>query len=65
MKTRPWLVAFFQPQEVSLAPAQAQTRNVALLAAVIAGVVTTHWQARIWEQWAEGYEGVSAGATTW
>ena len=39
MKTQPWLVTFVQPQEVSLAPAQEQTRGAALLAVVIAGVV--------------------------
>lgn len=32
LKTRPWLVAFFEPQEVFLAPVEAQTRNVLLFA---------------------------------
>lgn len=36
----PWLVAFFQPQEVFLAPIEAQTRTAILLAvAVTAGVI--------------------------
>ncbi|MFQ5611420.1 MAG: ATP-binding protein [Anaerolineae bacterium] len=39
METQPWLVAFFQPQEVFLAPAVAQTRNIVVLALLIAGVV--------------------------
>ncbi|UCC89332.1 MAG: GAF domain-containing protein [Anaerolineales bacterium] len=39
MKTQPWLVAFFEPQDVYLAPVKAQSRTVALLAVVIAGMV--------------------------
>ncbi len=35
MQTRPWLVAFLEPQETLLAPARAQARNTAALAAVI------------------------------
>lgn len=39
LETQPWLVAFFQPQEVFLAPVENQTRNTALLAVLIAGLV--------------------------
>jgi len=35
LKTQPWQVAFFQPQEVFLAPVQNQTRITVLLAALI------------------------------
>jgi GAF domain-containing protein len=35
---QPWLVAFFQPQDVLVAPADAQARAVSVLAVVIAGV---------------------------
>ncbi len=36
MKTQPWLVAFFQPREIFLAPVKAQTRTTLLVAAFIA-----------------------------
>ncbi len=39
LKTQPWLVAFFQPQDVFLAPVKAQERSAVLLAVVIAVVV--------------------------
>ena len=39
LKTQPWLVAFFQPQDVFLAPVGAQERRAVLLAVVIAAVV--------------------------
>lgn len=39
MKTQPWLVAFVQPQEVFLAPIQAQTQASFFLAIAMAGVV--------------------------
>lgn len=39
MKTQPWLVAFFQPQDVFLAPVEAQTQTTLLLAVIIAGAV--------------------------
>lgn len=37
MRTQPWVVAFFQPQEIFLAPAETQVRQTALLVSVIAG----------------------------
>ncbi len=37
--TQPWLVAFFQPQDVFLAPIEAQTRTAILLAVAVTGVV--------------------------
>jgi GAF domain-containing protein/HAMP domain-containing protein len=39
MQTQPWLVAFFQPQDVFLAPIKAQSRTGLLLAVVVAGAV--------------------------
>lgn len=36
MRMQPWLVAFFQPEEVFLAPVKEQTRNTLLLVTVIA-----------------------------
>ena len=39
LDAQPWLVAFFQPQAVSLAPVQEQTRNTVLAGLVIAGVM--------------------------
>lgn len=39
MESQPWLVAFFQPQEVYLAPSKTQTRTTLLLALVIAAGV--------------------------
>ncbi len=39
LQKQPWLVAFFQPQEVFLALVQAQTRNTLLLGLVFAAVV--------------------------
>jgi signal transduction histidine kinase len=39
LETEPWIVAFFQPQDVFLAQVQAQTRTTALLAAAIAVAV--------------------------
>jgi GAF domain-containing protein/HAMP domain-containing protein len=39
MQTQPWLVAFFQPQDVFLAPIETQSRTGLLLAVVVAGVV--------------------------
>ncbi len=39
LKTQPWLIAFFQPQDVFLAPARAQTQALVLLGVVIAGLV--------------------------
>ncbi|MBI4772509.1 MAG: GAF domain-containing protein [Chloroflexi bacterium] len=39
LKTQPWSVAFFQPREVFLALAEAQTRGTLLLAALIAALV--------------------------
>ena len=39
MEAQPWLVAFFQPQEVFLAPAEAQTRTSLLVVILIAGAV--------------------------
>ncbi len=39
METQPWSVAFFQPQDVFLAPVEAQSRTAILLATVIAGLV--------------------------
>lgn len=41
LKTQPWLVAFFQPQNVFLAPVKTQERSTALLAVVIAVMVAT------------------------
>ena len=38
LKSQPWLVAFMQPQSVFLAPVRQQTRDLALLGLVIAGV---------------------------
>jgi GAF domain-containing protein/HAMP domain-containing protein len=40
LKSQPWLVAFMQPQSAFLAPVRKQTRDMALLALVIAGVST-------------------------
>lgn len=40
METQPWLVAFFQPQDVLFAPAASQARSTLLLAVVLAGVVS-------------------------
>jgi GAF domain-containing protein/HAMP domain-containing protein len=40
MHTQPWSVAFFQPQEVFLAPAEEQARNTVLLGLLIAVVVS-------------------------
>ncbi len=40
MNTRPWQVAFFQPQSILFAPAQAQTRNGLLLSVLVAAGVT-------------------------
>lgn len=37
--TQPWLVAFFQPQDVFLAPIEQQTRTAIMLAAVVTGGV--------------------------
>jgi putative methionine-R-sulfoxide reductase with GAF domain len=39
MTAQPWLVAFFQPEEVFLAPIENQTRTAILLAVVVAIVV--------------------------
>lgn len=39
METQPWVVLFTQPQEVFLAPIEAQTQATLLLAIVIGGVV--------------------------
>ncbi len=39
METQPWLVTFFQPQEIFLAPVHAQNEATLLLAGVIAGAV--------------------------
>ncbi len=39
LKTQPWLVSFFQPQDVFLAPVKTQERSTALLAVVIAVMV--------------------------
>ncbi len=39
METQPWLVGFFQPRDVFLAPIQAQTRRAVLLAGLISAVV--------------------------
>jgi PAS domain S-box-containing protein len=39
METQPWLVTFFQPQEIFLAPVRDQTRATLLLAGIIAVVV--------------------------
>jgi putative methionine-R-sulfoxide reductase with GAF domain len=39
LKTQPWLVAFFQPQDVFLAPVKAQERSAVLLAVVVTVVV--------------------------
>ncbi len=39
LDTRPWLVAFFQPQDVFLAPVQEQTRRTVLAGLVVAGVM--------------------------
>ncbi len=39
MRTQPWLVAFFQPQDVLLAPVEEQTRNVLVLGLVLTVVV--------------------------
>jgi len=38
LKSQPWLVTFMQPQSVFLAPVRKQTRDLALLGLVIAGV---------------------------
>ncbi len=40
LETQPWLVLFAQPEEVFLAPIQAQTRTTLFLAIAIAGLVT-------------------------
>jgi GAF domain-containing protein/HAMP domain-containing protein len=40
MSQQPWLVAFFQPQDVLFAPARAQTRSAMLLAVLVAVGVT-------------------------
>lgn len=40
LDTRPWVVAFFQPQENFLAPAKQQTRINLVLGLIIAGIVT-------------------------
>ena len=40
LKTKPWFVVFVQPQQVFLAPIEAQTRNAWLLTLVITVVVT-------------------------
>jgi signal transduction histidine kinase/DNA-binding response OmpR family regulator len=40
LRTRPWTVAFVQPQRFFLAPIEAQTRTALVLALLIAGVVT-------------------------
>ena len=37
LETQPWLMAFFQPQEIFLAPVEAQTRTTLVVAAFIAG----------------------------
>lgn len=37
LNTQPWVVAFFQPQAVFLAPVEAQKRQTAALVAIIAG----------------------------
>ncbi|ETW93150.1 MAG: hypothetical protein ETSY1_40465 [Candidatus Entotheonella factor] len=39
LETQPWVVIFAQPQDIFLAPIQAQTRNTFILAAVIAAGV--------------------------
>jgi len=39
LKTQPWLVTFFQPQDAFLAPVKAQERSAVLLAVMIAVVV--------------------------
>ncbi|MGH2522237.1 MAG: GAF domain-containing protein, partial [Anaerolineales bacterium] len=39
LQTQPWLMAFFQPQQVFLAPAEAQTRATLLLGLAVAGGV--------------------------
>jgi GAF domain-containing protein/HAMP domain-containing protein len=39
MTSQTWQVAFFQPREIFLTPARAQTQNTLLLAVVISGVV--------------------------
>lgn len=39
MESLPWLVAFFQPQDVLFAPVEAQARGTLLLATLLAGVV--------------------------
>jgi len=39
MDTQPWLVLFFQPRDVFLAPIQAQTRRTALLTGLISALV--------------------------
>jgi GAF domain-containing protein/HAMP domain-containing protein len=39
MTTQPWLVAFFQPQDVFLAPIRTQTQTTFLLAIVVAVIV--------------------------
>jgi PAS domain S-box-containing protein len=36
LETQPWLVTFFQPQEIFLAPVEAQTRTTLIVAAFIA-----------------------------
>ncbi len=42
LETQPWLVTFFQPQEIFLAPVEAQTRTTLILAAFIAaGAILT------------------------
>jgi GAF domain-containing protein len=41
MERQPWLVAFFEPQEVFLAPVKAQTRNVLLFAIPVTILVGT------------------------
>jgi GAF domain-containing protein/HAMP domain-containing protein len=40
MGQQPWLVAYFQPQDVLLAPIDAQVRNTFVLTLVVAGIVT-------------------------
>src|SRR5439155_4868628 len=40
LNSRPWLLAFFQPRDVFLAPVQRQTSTTLTLAALIAVIVT-------------------------
>lgn len=37
LKTQPWVVALFQPQDIFLMPVEAQTRQTALMVSMIAG----------------------------